>query len=104
MSTEPERDIEKTLKAYAKKRREEAGAPLEMHPATRRLLQGEVTRRRTRNQGVESLNELNGLNRLNERGQGLLERVWPAVAWGLAVFAGLAMAAALMLPRARKGE
>ncbi|MDB6067922.1 MAG: hypothetical protein JWR26_4130 [Pedosphaera sp.] len=42
MSTEPERDIEKTLKAYAKKRREEAGAPLELHPATRRLLQGEV--------------------------------------------------------------
>ena len=43
---EPERDIEKTLRAYAKKRREEAGAPAEMHPATRRLLQGEVARLR----------------------------------------------------------
>src|SRR4051812_49342213 len=44
MSTEPERDIEKTLKAYADKRREEAGAPLELHPATRRLLLGEAAR------------------------------------------------------------
>lgn len=32
------------LKAYAKKRRDEAGAPVELHPATRRLLQGEVKR------------------------------------------------------------
>src|SRR5581483_1465421 len=46
MSTEPERDIEKSLKAYAEKRREEAGPPLELHPATRQLLQGEVTRLR----------------------------------------------------------
>jgi hypothetical protein len=44
MSTEPQRDIEKTLKAYADRRREEAGAPLELHPATRRLLQGEAAR------------------------------------------------------------
>lgn len=38
-----ERPIEKLLRRYAKKRREEAGAP-ELHPATRRLLQGEVAR------------------------------------------------------------
>jgi hypothetical protein len=44
MSTEPERNIENTLKSYAKKRKEAAGAPLEMHPATRRLLQSEVAR------------------------------------------------------------
>jgi type II secretory pathway pseudopilin PulG len=46
MPTEPERDIEKTLRAYAKKRQEESGAPAELHPATRRLLQGEVARLR----------------------------------------------------------
>lgn len=40
----PERDIEKMLKAAAEKRRREAGAPLELHPATRRLLHGEVAR------------------------------------------------------------
>ncbi len=36
------------LKAYAQKRREEAGAPLELHPATRRLFQAEVARLRSR--------------------------------------------------------
>jgi hypothetical protein len=44
MSNEPEREIEKTLKAYADKRRAEAGAPLELHPATRKMLQGEAAR------------------------------------------------------------
>lgn len=42
---EPERKIEKLLRAFAKKRRDAAGAPLDLHPATRRLLQGEVARR-----------------------------------------------------------
>ena len=37
-----DRPIEKLLRRYANKRRDEAGAPVEMHPATRRLLQGEV--------------------------------------------------------------
>ena len=45
MPSEPENKIEELLKAYAKKRQEEAGAPFEMHPATRKLLQGEVARR-----------------------------------------------------------
>ena len=39
-----ERPIEKLLRRFARKRRDEAGAPLELHPATRRLLQGEVLR------------------------------------------------------------
>src|ERR1041385_4519628 len=39
-----ERPIEKLLRRYARKRRDEAGAPLELHPATRRRLQGEVVR------------------------------------------------------------
>ena len=42
---EPERHIEKLLRAYAKKRRNDPGAASELHPATRRLLQGEVARR-----------------------------------------------------------
>jgi hypothetical protein len=44
MASEPERKIEELLRAYAQKRREEAGDRFELHPATRRLLQGEVTR------------------------------------------------------------
>jgi hypothetical protein len=42
---EPERKIEKLLRAYAKKRRAEAGESLKLHPANRRLLQGEAARR-----------------------------------------------------------
>ena len=41
---EKERRIEKLLRAFAKKRKADAGAPLEMHPATRRLLQDEIAR------------------------------------------------------------
>jgi hypothetical protein len=41
---EPERQIEKVLRTFARKRREQAGAPLELHPVDRRLLQDEVTR------------------------------------------------------------
>ena len=43
---EPERKIEKLLRAYAKKRRGEAGDAFKLHPATRRLLQGEAARRK----------------------------------------------------------
>jgi hypothetical protein len=39
-----ERPIEKLLRRYGEKRRADSGAPLEMHPATRRMLQGEVAR------------------------------------------------------------
>jgi hypothetical protein len=41
---EPERKIEKLLRAYARKRRAQAGDPLTLHPATWRLLQGEAAR------------------------------------------------------------
>src|SRR5688500_8886622 len=48
MAAEPEKKIEELLHAYSRKRREDAGAPLEMHPATRRMLQGEVSRQQGR--------------------------------------------------------
>ena len=41
---EPERQIEKLLRAYVRKRRTGAGDPVKLHPATRRLLHGEVAR------------------------------------------------------------
>ena len=44
MATESERPVEQLLRASAKQRREAMGEALEMHPATRRLLQGEVAR------------------------------------------------------------
>ncbi len=47
-----ERDIEKQLRAAAGQRRGEAGGKFELHPATRRLLQGEVLRTLGRNPGA----------------------------------------------------
>src|SRR5277367_964191 len=44
MSEEPNSKIDDLLKACAKKRREQAEPPLQMHPATRKLLQDEVKR------------------------------------------------------------
>jgi hypothetical protein len=41
---EPQRPIEKALRQLAAKRQAEQGAQFELHPATRRLLQGEVSR------------------------------------------------------------
>ncbi|MBE0541083.1 MAG: hypothetical protein IH623_06840 [Verrucomicrobia bacterium] len=41
---ENERPIEKLLRRCAKRRGEETGAPLELHPANRQVLQGEVAR------------------------------------------------------------
>lgn len=45
MADEPKNNIEDALKAYAGKRREEAGA-FEMHPATRHMLQSEAAKLR----------------------------------------------------------
>src|SRR4051812_44015584 len=38
--------IEELVKGYAAKRREQAGGSFEMHPATRKMLQGEIARER----------------------------------------------------------
>jgi hypothetical protein len=43
-SDEPNKNMDDLLKAYAKKRREQAEPALEMHPATRKMLQEEVKR------------------------------------------------------------
>src|SRR5690349_22070501 len=46
MPSDPDNKMDDLLKSYAKKRQEEAGAPAEMHPATRRLLQAEIAKLR----------------------------------------------------------
>lgn len=52
MPETPDRKIEELLRAYAAKRREELGAPLDLHPATRRLFQAEVARLHPRQAAV----------------------------------------------------
>jgi len=86
MANEPERPIEKLLRAAAKKRRDEAGVPLALHPANRRVLQGEVARRFARTAG-----EPRSLSRV-------LGQLWPRFAWGAAICAVLAVAGYLLLP------
>ena len=92
MANEPERPIEKLLRAAAKKRRDEAGAPLELHPATRRLLQGEVARTFTKpKRETRSFAEALG-------------QLWPRLAWGVALFAVLVVAGYMLLPVPSKGK
>ena len=86
MASDPERPIEKLLRSSAEKRREEAGAPLELHPATRRLLQGEVARRFPKPSPQPGPAE------------GFLGRLWPRLAWGLAGAAVLAVAVLVLVP------
>ncbi|TAL03481.1 MAG: hypothetical protein EPO07_06190 [Verrucomicrobia bacterium] len=66
-----ERPIEKLLRRFAKKRRDEAGAPLELHPATRRLLQSEVSRQFRKTSATEKTSV------------GWLKNLWPQLAWGV---------------------
>jgi hypothetical protein len=67
---EPERKIEKWLRAYAKKRRGQAGEPFSLHPATRRMLQGETARNAPKPDD-------------RKRASSLLRKRW-VLGWGLA--------------------
>ena len=92
MANEPERPIEKLLRTAAKKRRDEAGAPLELHPATRRLLQGEVAR--TFAKPMHPARSFIGV----------FSQLWPRIAGGAAIFAILVLAGYVLLPGAGKGK
>ena len=72
MASDPERPIEKLLRSCAEKRREDAGPPLELHPATRRVLQDEAARQF----GKPVPREFAAL--------GVLRRLWPRLVLGLA--------------------
>ena len=78
---EPERPIEKALRAAAKQRRERAGSDYQLHPATRRLLQNEVARQ------YPPLKEAPSAFRW-------FAQSWPRLAWSLAGVAVLAIAGA----------
>src|SRR5581483_11158773 len=80
-----EQDIEKTLRDYAARRRDQGGPGPEMHPATRRLLQAEVAK----------------LAREAEPGRGWnLNWLWTSrgrMVMGLAVVAALAVVAGIFI-------
>ena len=92
MANEPELPIETLLRAAAKKRREEAGAPFELHPADRRLLQGEVTRKFARPQAE------------TRSFATLVARLRPRLAWGVGILAILGLSVWVLLPLPRRAE
>src|SRR5437588_5811213 len=92
MPNDPERPIEKVLRACARHRGESAGPPLELHPANRRLLQGEVVRRFGRPTGAE------------RSFLSVWLRLWPGLGWSLATLTALGLAAVLMLPSSTREQ
>src|SRR5712675_2417345 len=87
MSLEPERPIEKLLRAFAKKRRAKAETSFELHPTTRRLLQSEVARRFPKHSPEPSSPSW------------LAARLWPKLAWVLPGAMILVLGIWLLLPQ-----
>ena len=89
-----DRPIEKLLRRYAKKRRDATGPPVTLHPATRRLLQGEVARqfRKAAPGGVPAL-------------LAQIFRGWRAqLAWAVPLFALVAIGLWSLLDRPAKKQ
>jgi hypothetical protein len=86
MANEPERPIEKLLRAAAQKHRDDAGPPFELHPADRRLLQNEVARKFAKSQ------------RESRSFAEVLGQLWPRFAGGIAILAVLGLAVWVLLP------
>lgn len=86
MASDPERPIEKLLRDCADQRRQKAGPPLELHPATRRLFQGEIERQfgRPTSQAFSA--------------RDWLRRFWPRVAFAVAGAAALVALIGVLVP------
>ncbi len=98
MANEPQRDIEKDLQAYKQRRREQAGAPLELHPATRKMLQGEVARTASRPLLTSEEAAKNFVRSfvMSHQQPGFFARNRHRVIWGGAMFACLALVLAVL--------
>src|SRR5260221_4983998 len=79
MPDEPNRKMDELLKSYAKKRRADAGAPLELHPATRRMLQSEVARLRPERTPA------------SQRWIHSLTRFWPIIGFSVSILVALGL-------------
>jgi hypothetical protein len=93
MPNEPDNKMDELLRAYAQKRKADAGDAFELHPATRRLFQAEVSKLRPKDR------------QQRESWFDALLRLWPRVAFAVGVFAMLGFAAWLFFPeRERAGR
>jgi hypothetical protein len=86
---ENERPIEKLLRGWAKKRRDEAG-PMELHPVTRRQLQAEVRERYKAKQGSGQVTRQP------------FKPWWLNLGWAVAILAVLAVSMLVLGPRLKK--
>lgn len=91
MPSESDKQMHGPLEAYARKRRDDAGAPLELHPATRRMLQAEVARAYPRPE------------RAGESWLARLNRLWPRLAFASAVAAALGVVVWISIPPQKIG-
>jgi hypothetical protein len=93
MATEPQRDIEQDLLAYKQRRAGQLGAPIELHPATRRMLQGEVARTAGRPLLTSEEAAKNFVRSfvMSHQQPGFFARHKPRLLWGGGMFACLAV-------------
>ncbi|PAW80720.1 MAG: hypothetical protein B9S33_17960 [Pedosphaera sp. Tous-C6FEB] len=106
MPNEPQRDIEKDLLAYKLRRHEQAGAPQELHPATRRMLQSEVARSvgRPLLSSEEAAKNFVRSFAMSHQQPGFFTRHRPRLIWGGAMFAGLILVLAVVRNDPRQQE
>lgn len=88
MAQEPNNQMDDLLKGYAKQRRQQAGEPFAMHPATRRMLRDEVARTLGRQAAPSRWD--------------MLRLWWPRLALGGASAAIVAVAAVVVMQQAAK--
>lgn len=81
-----ERDIEKQLRAASEQRRKDAGGKFELHPAPRRLLQGEVGRVHGQKSSAPS------------------RSFWPRFAWGVSMVAILTVGVWVLVRPQKKSK
>ncbi|MEQ2005656.1 MAG: hypothetical protein ABMA26_02565 [Limisphaerales bacterium] len=98
MANEPQRDIEKDLLAYKQRRHEQLSAPMELHPATRKMLQGEAARAASRPLLTSEEAAKNFVRSfvMSHQQPGFFARHKQRVIWGGAMFACLAVVLAVL--------
>jgi hypothetical protein len=98
MSSEPQRDIEKDLLAYKQRRHEQLGAPLDLHPATRKMLQGEAARTASRPLLTSEEAAKNFVRSfvMSHQQPGFFARHKQRILWGGGMFACLALVFAVL--------
>ena len=106
MAPEPQRDLEQALLAYKQRRREQAGPPLELHPATRKMLQSEAARTASRPLLTSEEAAKNFVRSfvMSHQQPGFFARHKQRVIWGGAMLACLAVVLAVLRNDPRQTE